>query len=101
MHKKVAITIFVQYYPSGDNLLDIQDETGAINVELREAWQHLWDTLITRDQQNNTFVEAQALIHTEYDPNKQTNHQHIKNPLRRYVSSMTTKITCNWRRSYS
>ena len=39
--KKLAITILVQSYPSGDYLLDMQDDTGAITAEPLEAWQHM------------------------------------------------------------
>ena len=39
--KKLAITILVESYPSGDYLLDMHDDTGAITCEPREAWQHM------------------------------------------------------------
>lgn len=39
--KKLAITILVQSYPSSDYLLEKKVETGAINVEPREAWQYM------------------------------------------------------------
>ena len=71
--KKVAIKILVDSYPSGDYLLDMQDDTGAITCEPREAWQHMWDTLTTRNQKDTAIVNAQALLRTEYDPEKPIN----------------------------
>lgn len=56
--KKLAITILLQLYPSGDYLLDKQNDTGAINVEPREAWQYMWDTLTTRDQKDTAIINA-------------------------------------------
>ena len=68
--KKLAITIIVKFYPNCDYLLDMEDETGAIKAEPRDVWQYLWDTLTTRYQKNSAIVEVQALIRTEYDPDK-------------------------------
>ena len=48
----------------------MEDETGALNADPREAWQYLWDTLTTRDQKETAIIEAQALLRTKYDPDK-------------------------------
>ena len=46
------------------------DDTEAINVEPREVWQYMWDTLTTRD---TAIVNAQEILRTEYDSEKPIN----------------------------
>ena len=60
-------------YPTGDYLLDKQDDIGAINIEPLEAWQYLWDTQTIRNQRNNAIIKAQAMIRTEYNPERPIN----------------------------